>query len=80
MVQKMDFNLVHPPERAFPDPREYGSKGMALRDYFAASALSGLMANSHMNTWQLCEDEIQAISKISYTVADAMMQAGGNDA
>lgn len=30
---------------AFPHPQLAGIKGMTLRDYFAAAALQGLMAN-----------------------------------
>jgi hypothetical protein len=44
-------------------------KGMELRDYFAAKALSGLINYSPE------PDEHEAIAKLCYSLADAMMKA-----
>ena len=42
-------------------------KGMTLRDYFAAKAMQGLVANSNTNPMD--------IAKAAYVVADFMMKA-----
>jgi hypothetical protein len=52
--------------QAFPDLL---SNGMTLRDYFAAQALSGLINYSPE------PDEHEAIAKLCYSLADAMMKA-----
>ena len=44
-----------------------GSNGMTLRDYFAAKAMQGLVANSNTNPMD--------IAKAAYVVADFMMKA-----
>ena len=41
--------------------------GMSLRDYFAAKAMQGLVANNNTNPFE--------ISKAAYVVADAMLEA-----
>jgi hypothetical protein len=41
--------------------------GMTLRDYFAAKAMQGLVANNNTNPFEIC--------KAAYIVADAMMEA-----
>jgi hypothetical protein len=43
--------------------------GMDLRDYFAAKALQGLLNEAH------ADFNDQAISELSYSIADAMMEA-----
>jgi hypothetical protein len=40
---------------------------LTLRDYFAAKAMQGLVANNNTNPFE--------ISKAAYVVADAMMEA-----
>ena len=53
---------------AFPDDR--WQAGMTLRDYFAAAALQGLMAQYDP------EDELEHhIAKWSYAIADAVLKA-----
>ena len=53
---------------AFPDDR--WQAGMTLRDYFAAAALQGMMAEYDP------EDELEHhIAKWSYKAADAMLKA-----
>ena len=45
------------------------TKGMTLRDYFAATALSGLLQYSNDSY----DDD--AIAQLAYSLADAMMEA-----
>lgn len=47
---------------------EHDNQGMTLRDYFAAAALQGIVANGE---WSSCESLVGD----SYRVADAMLQA-----
>jgi len=60
---------------AFPSSKvilgkTFDNEGMSLRDYFAAKALQGLLANpSHT-----LED--QEYSEAAYMLADAMLEAG----
>lgn len=61
---------------AFPTLNEHQAgpalwqySGMTLRDYFAAKAMQGLMANDDWNLYQ----ETSAIK--AYEVADAMLKA-----
>lgn len=46
----------------------YIGEGMTLRDYFAAKAMQGLLAD-------LESDDAEAISTASYLIADAMLKA-----
>jgi hypothetical protein len=58
---------------AFPDTQENwrGEKGMTLRDYFAAKAMQGFMANkSNPMHYQPEED-----GQWAYMIADAMLKA-----
>jgi hypothetical protein len=43
------------------------NKGMTLRDYFAAKAMEGLLANDNIDA--------QQIAKAAYIMADAMLKA-----
>jgi len=68
---------------AFPHTNHYGHKitGMTLRDYFAAKAMQGMFINQtiHSATMLLAKQmnmpEENALAKLSYEVADAMMKA-----
>ena len=52
----------------------YIQDGMTLRDYFAAKALQGLLANSETNrSWSVNEN-----ANYSYQQADAMIKARGD--
>ena len=57
---------------AFPSVIDgYIQDGMTLRDYFAAKAMQGLMANSETNrAWGVYDN-----ARYAYEQADAMMQA-----
>lgn len=60
----------------------FGSSGMTLRDYFAAKALQGVLANSggvvQKNSscgWSLCNCTFDDVAEFSYQLADAMLKA-----
>jgi hypothetical protein len=48
--------------------------GMTLRDYFAAAALQGTLANVHPHLW---ESNPARYASIAYKTADAMLVARG---
>lgn len=61
---------------AFPVSIEIGtevhySKGMTLRDYFAAKAMQGMLANQH----QFVADDQAMYARDAYVLADAMLKA-----
>lgn len=47
--------------------RPVWTNGMTIRDYFAAAALTGLLADPN------CTGEVQSVSKAAYQIADAMV-------
>jgi hypothetical protein len=47
----------------------YASTGMTLRDYFAAKAMQGLLADPSNDMY------IEDIAKLAYEYADAMLKA-----
>lgn len=64
--------------KAFPTPSNLTNQGMDLRDYFAAKAMQGLLANKHMGDSALhdrAEDWLGDITSTAYDFADAMMKA-----
>ncbi|TKU44051.1 hypothetical protein FDX24_05705 [Citrobacter sp. wls716] len=70
-------------EQAFPTrddnyDSKYSSPGMTLRDYFAAKAMQGLLANTLMGDASLhacAPDWLDDISVGAYEFADAMLRA-----
>jgi Tfp pilus assembly protein PilE len=60
--------VVMDTQYAFPDISYPHSKGMTLRDYFAAAALTGILADYTVNS----TDEI--LTKTCYRMADAMLR------
>lgn len=58
---------------AFPAPNGPGAKGLTVRDYFAAQALAGVLANQGDSIKD--NDAIRAIAGFSYDLADAMLEA-----
>lgn len=63
---------------------EVGEGGMSLRDYFAAAALQGLLANNGgpiqangMSAWGLANCSVDTVAGLSYDFADAMLRARG---
>ena len=61
--------------------KEYGKRGLTLRDYFAAKAMQGWMANPTATPVEAGVDDAdpQALADVAaafgYMVADAMMKA-----
>ena len=49
--------------------------GMSLRDYFAAAALTGLIANSYYREEAVHNDGWATYSRMAYLQADAMLKA-----
>lgn len=76
-----------PPEPAFPSHGSMGEvveRGMDLRDYFAAKALAGIMANperwkqiaSDYTSGKKTYEECSAANAVkAYSLADAMLKA-----
>ena len=67
---------------AFPSEGEghgnpkYHSPGMSLRDYFAAAALTGIMARMHESIQHVGSDTFPSnISTHAYRIADALLKA-----
>ena len=55
-----------------PDPTQV-NKGVTMRDYFAAAALQGMLANpNHM--LPKSPDNVEAFAQMAFTIADAMLQ------
>jgi len=53
---------------------QYQEEGMTLRDYLAAKAAQGMVANPGM--WDLInERHAQSVAKDAYLIADAMLEA-----
>lgn len=57
---------------AFPNPNNTEQTGMSLRDYFAAQALQGLIANGE------AVNEYSA-ARVAYGFANAMMEVRDED-
>jgi hypothetical protein len=53
--------------KAFPTHNE---KGIALRDYFAASVIQGIVANSAFDTLE----ELNGAVTVAYMIADVMLE------
>ena len=73
IIKNMEENKKpnNPPAFAAMSATQYSSnvqKGMALRDYFAAKAMQGIVINKNM---QISND---SIAKKSYELADAMLK------
>ena len=54
---------------AFPIPNQCKDDGMTLRDYFAAKAMQGFMADSFLQA------EVDEFAARAYDMADAMLKA-----
>jgi hypothetical protein len=57
-----------PVQSIYIEDQETNSRGMTLRDYFAAKAMQGMLADPST-------PEIMDIAGAAYEVADAMMKA-----
>ena len=56
--------------------------GMTLRDYFAAKAMQGLLANpggpiqaNGMSGWNWCNCTVESVADFAWHIADAMLKA-----
>ncbi|OZI26683.1 hypothetical protein CAL26_05010 [Bordetella genomosp. 9] len=77
--------MSEPLEPAFPrDHRYEGHNGLTMRDYFAAKALAGILANSEaanggaepmLSYLSRREDGADWVASMSYQIADAMLEA-----
>ena len=54
-------------------PTQNGSSGMTKRDYFAAQAMVGMLANQ--STKIDSNEIIQVLAGVCYNIADAMLKA-----
>jgi hypothetical protein len=57
--------------KAFAGKTQYYQEGMDLRDYFAAKAMQGIVANS---AFESIEGMLNS-TQVAYMIADAMMEA-----
>lgn len=64
------------------DQPEMTGFGMFLRDYFAAKAMQGLLANpggaiqqNGMSGWGWCNCTVDDVAKFAWHIADAMLRA-----
>jgi hypothetical protein len=55
---------------AFPS-EYYADAGMSMRDYFAAAALQGLLADGYHKNHKYCN-----VAEDAYMLADAMIEKG----
>jgi len=60
-------------EKAFPNPHRTDQLGMTLRDYFAALAMQGMLANPKLEKQILLVGK-SWIEKSAWKVADAMLK------
>jgi hypothetical protein len=67
-------------------PNYVWNEGMDLRDYFAAKAMQGLLANSGgpiqqnpMSGWGFTNCEPSDVAQLCYKMADAMIKAKGDE-
>lgn len=74
MVSDYAFPMTEPPANCTPDEVGPVHRGMTLRDYFAAHALTGLIA--YEDHWLSQEDLLpnDAVARGAYRLADAMLK------
>ena len=60
--------------KAFPNPHRTDELGITLRDYFAAKAMQGMLANPKLEKQILLVGK-SWIEESAWKVADAMMKA-----
>lgn len=49
--------------------------GLSVRDYFAAKALAGMLANPEQDYAPLIDDKVPMLASEAYRLADAMLEA-----
>ena len=60
--------------KAFPNPHRTDELGMTLRDYFAAKAMQGMLANPKLEKQILLVGK-SWIEESAWKIADAMLKA-----
>ena len=67
------------PMASGPEPRAnettHYNEGMTLRDYFAAKAMQGMLANKGFIYGKTADEDDSNGAKRAYKIADAMMKA-----
>ena len=72
------FPFVHETESDRPGLRAiYVEAGMTLRDYFAAKALQGLLANPNQDYAPMAQSALNSAVHDAYRIADVMLQVRG---
>lgn len=69
-----DGGQAFPCEQTIGDTSKHLVKGMSLRDYFAAKAMQGMVANN----WPIIAEDGEALALSAYGLADAMLAARGS--
>ncbi|UNH32371.1 hypothetical protein [Moellerella wisconsensis] len=64
------------PASGHPDMQFVAQEGMSLRDYFAAKAMNGILANNAMID-TATDQTLEWVAKNAYQMADAMLKARG---
>jgi hypothetical protein len=54
---------------------QYASNGMSLRDYFAAKAMQGLLANPGCEYSPMNIEAVEQVTSDAYALADFMLKA-----
>jgi hypothetical protein len=76
MSKENDGGPAFPTKNAMQTgPTEWRYVGMTLRDYFAAKALSGFLANPDQDYAPLIDDKVPMLAREAYRLADAMLAA-----
>lgn len=64
------------PASGHPDMQFVAQEGMSLRDYLAAKAMNGILANNAMID-TATDQTLEWVAKNAYQMADAMLKARG---
>lgn len=92
MTDDGDMNMINDGGQAFPvwelngkGQPEMTGFGMTLRDFFAAKAMQGLLANpggaiqqNGMSGWGWCNCTVDDVAEFAWHIADAMLRAREN--
>jgi hypothetical protein len=57
----------------YPHYKVWGSEGMTLRDYFAAKAMGGILADPNVTIGT--DERANLLARSAYGIADAMLRA-----
>lgn len=60
----------------WPDPEQNsGATGMTMRDYFAARAMQGMLANPQCDYSPMTKSAVEQVAADAWALADAMIAA-----